>query len=74
MGQRPGQRRQKPSEPNPYAGRTICLRCDQAFQSWDRRHNRLCPRCRNELLQEPSEEPRYPFRPPTHRPRNRYES
>jgi len=27
------------------AGPTTCLRCDREFQSWDRRHNRLCPSC-----------------------------
>jgi hypothetical protein len=26
-----------------YAGPTTCLRCDQTFWSWDRRHNCLCP-------------------------------
>jgi predicted amidophosphoribosyltransferase len=55
---------------SPYAGSTTCLRCDHAFWSWDRRQNRLCPRCKNELDQEPSEEPRRPFHPPTHRLRN----
>jgi hypothetical protein len=39
-----------------YAGRTTCLRCDQSFRSWDRRHNRLCPRCRQLLAAQPSEE------------------
>ena len=25
---------------------TICLRCDQEFLSWDKRNNRICPRCK----------------------------
>jgi hypothetical protein len=42
-----------------YAGPTTCLRCDQRFRSWDRRHNRLCPRCRQLLYFQPSDETRY---------------
>jgi hypothetical protein len=57
MGQLPGYRRQNPSEPNPYAGRTTCLRCDDVFESWDHRKNRLCPRCREAIEAEPSDEP-----------------
>ena len=53
-----------------YAGPTTCLRCDAGFESWDRRQNRLCPRCRNELDQEPSAERRLPFHLPTRRGRN----
>jgi hypothetical protein len=49
----------RPSKPTLYAGPTTCLRCDQEFQSWDRRQNRVCPHCRNELAQEPSDEPQY---------------
>ena len=42
-----------------YAGPTTCLRCDQTFQSWDRRHNRLCQRCRHVLKTQPSDETSY---------------
>jgi DNA-directed RNA polymerase subunit RPC12/RpoP len=42
-----------------YAGPTTCLRCDQRFRSWDRRHNRLCPRCRQLLKTQPSDEVSY---------------
>jgi hypothetical protein len=48
-----------------YAGPTTCLRCDHTFQSWDRRHNRLCPSCRNVLKTQPSDETSY--RAPTRR-------
>jgi hypothetical protein len=37
-------------------GPTSCLRCDQQFRSWDSRHNRLCPRCRQSLTTQPSDE------------------
>jgi hypothetical protein len=47
---------QTPAPRVSYAGLTTCLRCDQPFQSWDRRHNRLCPRCRQLLNSLPSEE------------------
>ncbi len=26
-------------------GNVRCLKCDRVFRSWDRRRNRLCPRC-----------------------------
>jgi predicted amidophosphoribosyltransferase len=67
---RKGPRRNSPKH-GPYAGPVACLRCDREFQSWDRRQNRLCPLCRNELDQEPSEEPRYSLPPPVRRSRNR---
>jgi hypothetical protein len=47
------------------AGPTTCLRCDQRFRSWDRRHNRLCPRCRQALSAQPSDDTRH--RLPTRR-------
>jgi len=47
---------QPPAPRLSYAGPTTCLRCGHKFQSWDRRQNRLCPRCKHELDQEPSEE------------------
>jgi hypothetical protein len=50
---------QPPAPRVSYAGRTTCLRCDQPFRSWDRRHNRLCPRCRQVLTTQPSEEIRH---------------
>lgn len=48
--------RQKPPKRNPYAGPTTCLRCDARFESWDRRQNRLCQRCREALARIPSAE------------------
>ena len=53
--------RQSPMKHQPYAGTTTCLRCDKKFQSWDRRHNRLCRRCRETIEREPSEEPPQPL-------------
>jgi predicted amidophosphoribosyltransferase len=53
------------------AGPTTCLRCDRAFQSWDRRQNRLCPRCKHELDQEPSPEPSHDLPTPIRRSRIR---
>jgi hypothetical protein len=47
---------QPPAPRVSYAGPTTCLRCDQPFRSWDRRHNRLCPRCRQLVTLQPSEE------------------
>jgi predicted amidophosphoribosyltransferase len=70
MGQRHGFRRQKSSTPSPYTGPTTCLRCENTFESWDRRQNRLCPNCREAIDREPSEESHVPFRPPTRRGRN----
>jgi hypothetical protein len=69
MGQRPGHRRRKRSAHHPYAGPTTCLRCDREFQSWDRRQNRLCPRCQQELERAPSEEPTRPLPPSVRRSR-----
>jgi hypothetical protein len=43
-----------------YAGPIQCLRCDQIFESWDRRQNRLCGTCRELLKALPSEEPVHP--------------
>jgi predicted amidophosphoribosyltransferase len=70
MGQRHGFRRQKSSTPSPYAGPTTCLRCENTFESWDRRQNRLCPNCREAIDREPSEESHVPFRAPMRRGRN----
>jgi hypothetical protein len=56
---------QSPAPRVSYAGPTTCLRCDQPFRSGDRRHNRLCPRCRQVLAIQPSDETGY--RPPTRR-------
>jgi hypothetical protein len=60
MGQRPGHGRQKSPKPTAYAGPTTCLRCDATFESWDRRQNRLCERCRAAIAAEPSDEPSHP--------------
>jgi hypothetical protein len=54
---------QKPPKRNRYAGPTTCLRCDQLFESWDRRQNRLCDSCRQVLKDLPSEEPLRPEPP-----------
>jgi predicted amidophosphoribosyltransferase len=59
----------KPPKAGPYAGPIPCLRCDREFQSWDRRHNRLCPRCRETLEREPSEEPSHALPMPIRRSR-----
>jgi hypothetical protein len=48
-----------PPKDNPFAGLTTCLRCDRKFDSWDRRHNRICPSCKEELAERPSPEPSY---------------
>ena len=50
---------QTPAPRVSYAGPMTCLRCEQHFQSWDRRHNRLCQRCRQVLHTQPSDEHRY---------------
>ena len=63
MSRQPPRRHEKPPKRNPYAGPTTCLRCDQQFWSWDRRQNRLCPRCREAIEEEASEEPSYDLSP-----------
>jgi predicted amidophosphoribosyltransferase len=67
---RRGPQRRAPKD-NPYAGYAACLRCDRTFHSWDRRQNRLCPSCKNELDQEPSEEPSHELPTPIRRSRLR---
>ena len=47
---------QPPASCVSYAGPTTCRRCAQRFQSWDRRHNRLCPRYRQLVTLQPSAE------------------
>ncbi len=44
---------------SPYAGPTTCLRCDERFDSWDVRQNRLCPRCHQALDEQVPEDPPY---------------
>jgi len=61
----PGGPHRRKAKPNRYRGPAVCLRCGKTFESWDRRQNRLCPRCQMEIDREPSEEPRVHFRPPT---------
>jgi hypothetical protein len=56
---------QPPAPRVSYAGPATYLRCDQTFRSWDRRQNRLCPRCRQVLTMQPSDEANY--RIPTRR-------
>jgi hypothetical protein len=71
MSRQPPRRYEKPPKPTAYAGPTTCLRCDHTFQSWDRRQNRLCPRCRDAIEEEPSEEPSYDLPTPIRRSRTR---
>jgi hypothetical protein len=54
----------KPPRPNMYSGPTTCLRCDAVFESWDRRHNRICESCREAMERDPSDEPSYPLLTP----------
>jgi hypothetical protein len=68
-GPRKAHQRRAPKD-SPYAGPATCLRCAKTFESWDRRQNRLCLRCRETIDREPSEEPHPPFRAPTRRGRN----
>ena len=60
---------QKPPTRTRYAGPTTCLRCDEIFDSWDRRQNRLCPHCLQAIKEGASDEPSYPL--PTHIRRSR---
>jgi hypothetical protein len=57
MSRQSGRLREPPPKLSPYAGPTSCLRCDTAFESWDRRQNRICPRCREAMAEQPSDEP-----------------
>ena len=59
--------RQKPT-PTEDAGPTTCLRCDEIFQSWDRRQNRLCRRCRQVIDTQSSEEVSQVIEMPRRRP------
>jgi hypothetical protein len=59
MSRPPPRRRQNTPKPTAYAGRTTCLRCDEVFDSWDRRQNRLCPRCQQAIREELPDEPPY---------------
>jgi hypothetical protein len=45
MSQQAPRRRRRSGRVNASAGPTTCLRCDDTFESWDRRQNRLCPGC-----------------------------
>jgi hypothetical protein len=59
MSQRTSDLRKPRAAPNAYAGPTACLRCDDTFESWDRRQNRLCPKCRVAIAAGPSDETRH---------------
>jgi hypothetical protein len=59
MSQHASDRRKPRVAPNAYAGSTTCLRCDDTFESWDRRQNRLCSRCRAAIAAEPTAETLY---------------
>jgi hypothetical protein len=65
MSQHPEFKRPK-FTPTAYTGPTICLRCDQQFQSWDRRQNRLCGVCLQTIAEQPGEEPTYAIAPWRH--------
>jgi predicted amidophosphoribosyltransferase len=67
---RRGPQRRAPKNSS-YAGYAMCLRCDREFRSWDRRQNRLCPRCKHDLDQEPSEDPPHELPTPIRRSRLR---
>jgi hypothetical protein len=67
MSRRPPRRRRKPPKATVYAGPITCLRCDDVFESWDRRQNRLCPRCQQAIEEQPSDEPSYPLPTPRRR-------
>jgi hypothetical protein len=69
MSQLPPRRRPNRT-PSLYAGRTTCLRCDDVFESWDRRQNRLCEHCRAALAAEPSDEPSHHMPKSKRRPRD----
>jgi predicted amidophosphoribosyltransferase len=56
MSRRPPRRSEKPTQ-SLYAGVVTCLRCDHPFRSWDRRHNRLCPDCREAMERDVSDAP-----------------
>ncbi len=41
--------------PRPHASRSgtvECLRCGEAFDSWDKRRNRICGRCSSRISRE----------------------
>lgn len=40
-------RHHRPSPHPTRAGDVECLSCGEPFESWDRRNNRICPRCRS---------------------------
>jgi hypothetical protein len=63
MSRQPPRRRQTAPKPTSYAGSTTWLRCDEVFDSWDRRQNRLCPRCQQAIETHPPGEP--PYSPPS---------
>lgn len=47
-----GSRHRAPSPHPSRAGTVECLRCGDAFESWDRRLNRLCRRCTGRASRE----------------------
>jgi hypothetical protein len=61
--------RQKPPKRTRCAGLTTCLRCDDVFESWDRRQNRRCPPRQQEIKAPLSEEPSYSLSTPNRRSR-----
>jgi hypothetical protein len=58
---------QKPPTRTRYAGPTTCLRCDETFDSWDRRQNRLCPCCLQAIEEGASDGASYPLPTPIRR-------
>jgi hypothetical protein len=64
MSHRTPRPRRRSVPATPYAGPTICLRCEETFESWDRRQNRLCDACRHTIAQQPSDEPAHSISKP----------
>jgi hypothetical protein len=69
MSRQPPRRREKPPKRTTYAGLTTCLRCDNVFESWDRRQNCLCPSCRQRIEAQPPDEPSHSFPKSRRQPR-----
>jgi predicted amidophosphoribosyltransferase len=69
MSPQPARRKKNSQKRRSYAGPTICLRCDNVFESWDRRQNRLCPACRQAVETQSSDEPSHSIHTPRRQPR-----
>jgi hypothetical protein len=47
-----GSRHRAPRPHVSRSGTVECLRCGEAFDSWDKRHNRICGRCSSRISRE----------------------